>query len=93
MRVVVEFQGVSRVAAGVKETTLELPDNTTYKEIIRLLGQRYPGLVGTIIYADGERFDANILDQATKQVIPQDRLDESPRDGDRLTLMSILAGG
>jgi molybdopterin converting factor small subunit len=93
MRVVVEFQGVARVAAGTKEVELELAEGTTYRDIVRLLGERYPGLVGTIIHAEGTSFDASVLDQATKRVIPEDRMSECPRDGDRITLMSILAGG
>ncbi len=93
MRVSVEFQGVSRVAAGTKETVLELAEGSTYNDIVRLLGQLYPGLIGSVIYAEDDRFDASFLNHATKRVIPQDRMQECPRDGDRITLMSILAGG
>ena len=46
-----------------------------------------------VIYAEGDKFDASILDHATKRVVSQDRMGECPRDGDRVTLMSILAGG
>ena len=93
MQVHVEFQGVSRVAAGTKETVLELAEGTTYNDIVHQLGQQFPGLIGSVIYSEGDTFDASFLDQTSKRIIPQNRMNECPRDGDRITLMSILAGG
>jgi hypothetical protein len=93
MRVHVEFQGISRIAAGVKETTLEVPEGTTFRGVVRLVGQRYPSLIGNVIQADGDAFEATLLDQTRKRIIGQDRMGDAPDDGDRITFMSILAGG
>ena len=93
MLVHVEFQGVSRIAAGAKETTLEVPEGTTYRGIVRAVGRRFPALIGNVIQADGDAFEATLLDQTRKRIIGHDRMDETPGDGDRITFMSILAGG
>jgi molybdopterin converting factor small subunit len=93
MHVHVEFQGVSRIAAGVRETTLEVPEGTTYRGIVRAVGRRYPTLIGNVIQANGDAFEATLLDQTRKRIIGQDQMGEALRDGDRVTFMSILAGG
>lgn len=93
IHVVVEFQGVSRVVTGTKATVLELADNSTYQDIVRLLGQLYPKLIGSMIHADGNRFDASILDHSSQRMVAETDMNKCPRDGDRITLMSILAGG
>lgn len=94
MQVLVELMGVARVVSGVKQVTLELEEGTTFRQIVRLLGQRYPQLVGEVIQADGETFQAsNMLNLNGRRMIQPAQMDNVPSDGDRLILMSILAGG
>lgn len=94
MQVSVEFMGVARVLSGIKQVTLNLEEGTTFRQIVRLLGQKYPQLIGEVIQPDGETFQAsNMLNLNGRRMIQPAQMDDTPHDGDRLVLMSILAGG
>ena len=94
MRVFVEFMGVARVVSGVKQVALELEEGTTFRQIVRLMGQQYPKLLGEIIQADGETLQASsMLNLNGRRMIQPAQMDDVPNDGDRLVFMSILAGG
>jgi molybdopterin converting factor small subunit len=45
MEIVVEFTGLAKAIAGSQEVTLSIPDGTTYREVVRKLGESYPELV------------------------------------------------
>ena len=94
MRIQVELLGLSRFVVGAKEITLELKEGATFHDIVRLLGARYPALIGNVIQPDGEMLQApNILNCNAKRMIQPSQMNESPSDGDRVILMSISAGG
>ena len=94
MRIHVEFLGLSRFAAGVKEITLDLEDGTMFRDIVRLLGTRYPAMIGNVIQPDGETLQSpNIFNLNVKRMIKTNQMGDSPSDSDRIILMSISAGG
>ena len=94
MKIQIEFTGVSRVVTGEKKIVLDLDDSTTFRDIVQMLGMRYPQLIGEVIHADGETLLAsNMLNLNGKRMIQPAHMDDRPSDGDRLILMSILAGG
>ncbi|MDY7079302.1 MAG: MoaD/ThiS family protein [Chloroflexota bacterium] len=94
MRIQVEFLGLSRFAAGAKEITLDLEDDATFRDIARILGTKYPAMIGNVIQPDGETLQApNIFNLDAKRMIQANQMDDSPNDGDRIILMSISAGG
>ena len=94
MRVRVELLGLSRLAAGAKEITLDLEEDTTFRDIVRMLSTRYPKMIGNVIQPDGETLQSpNILNLNAKRMIQANQMDDSPSDGDRIILMSISAGG
>ena len=94
MHIHVEFLGLSRFAAGVREIALDLEEGTTFRDIVRLLGTRYPAMIGNVIQPDGETLQTpNIFNLNVKQMIQTSQMDDSPSDGDRIILMSISAGG
>jgi molybdopterin converting factor small subunit len=94
MRVHMEFLGLSRLAAGVKEITLDMEKGTTFRDIVRLLGTQYPAMIGDVIQPNGETLQTpNILNQNAKRMIQPDQMDDSPDEGDRIILMSVSAGG
>ncbi|MDY6877006.1 MAG: MoaD/ThiS family protein [Chloroflexota bacterium] len=94
MRIQVEFLGLSRFAAGAKEITLDLEDGTTFRDIVRMLGTRYPEMVGNVIQPNGETLQTpNIFNLNARRMIQTDQMDDGPSDGDRIILMSISAGG
>jgi molybdopterin converting factor small subunit len=94
MRIHIEFLGLARLAAGVREITLDLEEGTTFRDIVRTLGVRYPKMIGNVIQPDGETLQSpNIFNLNAKQMIKASQMDDSPSDGDRIILMSISAGG
>ena len=94
MRVHLELFGLSRIAAGTKELTLELEEGTTFRDIVRLLSAKYPVMVGNVINPDLETLHPpNIFNLNAKRMIKPNQMDECPSDGDRVVLMSISAGG
>jgi molybdopterin converting factor small subunit len=94
MHVQLEFFGLSRLATGAKELTLDLEEGTTFRDIVRLLGTQYPKMLENVISPDGETLHPpNIFNVNAKQMIKPDRMDQCPDDGDRIILMSVSAGG
>lgn len=94
LTVTVEFTGLSRAIAGKAETTLTLPEGTTYRDIIRRIGQQYPGLIGILIAEDGETFlSSNMFVIDGDFANPAMVMNECPKDGEHLHLMSIITGG
>ena len=79
---------------GTREVTLDLPENATYRYVVRTLAQMYPGLVGAIIAADGNSLlSAMIFNRNGEESIVAAMMDQRPCDGDRLILMFFIVGG
>jgi molybdopterin converting factor small subunit len=94
MHVYVEFLGLSRLVAGVREKTFDLPEGTTFRDIVRRLKSEYPAMVGNVIQPDGETLQApNIFNLNGRRMIQQGQMDDVLGDGDRVVLMSMSAGG
>ncbi|MBN1922552.1 MAG: MoaD/ThiS family protein [Anaerolineae bacterium] len=94
MNVLVEFAGISRVLIGIRDFSLFLEPDTSYRDLIRHLGIRFPALLGVVITSDGESLlPENKIALNGKRMIQDSEMDASPSEGDRLMLMSILAGG
>jgi molybdopterin converting factor small subunit len=94
MRIHLELLGLSRLAAGTKEVTLDLEEGASFREVVRELASRYPAMIGNVVKPDMETLQApNIFSQNAKRLIQASQMDESPNDGDRIILMSISAGG
>jgi molybdopterin converting factor small subunit len=94
MQIHVELFGLSRIAAGIKELSLELEEGTTFRDIVRLLSTRYPDMIGDVISPDGETLHPpNIFNLNAKRMIHPSQMGKSPSDGDRIILMSVSAGG
>jgi molybdopterin converting factor small subunit len=94
MRIQVEFLGVSRLETGVKEMALDVEKGATFRDIVRVLGTRYPALIGNVIQPDGETLQVpNILNHNAKRMVQASQMDSGPSDGDRIILMSMSAGG
>ena len=94
MRVHLELFGVSRLVAGVKEIALELEESATFRDVVRLLVTRYPGMIGDVVQPDGESLQPpNIFNLNARRMIQADQMGDVLSDGDRIILMSMSAGG
>ena len=94
MRVHLEFLGLSRLATGLKKTSLELKEGATFNDLVRVLAASYPDLIGNVIQSDGETLQPpNVFNLNTRQMIQETTMNTSPKDGDLIILMSLSAGG
>jgi hypothetical protein len=94
MEVTVEFAGLARVLTRKPRVFLELEDGTSFRGILQQLGTMYPELVGDVIDPSFSGLRAsNMLNRNGKHMVQPTQMDQSPDHGDRLILMSILAGG
>lgn len=94
MKVEVEFLGLSRLATGKRQVSLELEENATFRDIVRELGTAYPGLIGNVIRSDRQTLqEPNIFNLNARQMIQASQMGNSLSDGDRVILMSMSAGG
>ena len=94
MEVTVEFAGLARVLTRTPRVSLNLEDGTSFREILRRLGTMHPELVGEVIDAGSAALkSSNMLNLNGRHMVQPTQMDQSPAHGDRLILMSILAGG
>ena len=94
MRVYIELLGISRLVAGEKEVIFNLPESATCRDIVRLLKGKYPGMIGDVLRHDSDALQApNIFALDGKGIIHECHMDELLQNGDRITLMSVSAGG
>ncbi|MBP9040390.1 MAG: MoaD/ThiS family protein [Anaerolineaceae bacterium] len=94
IQIVVEFTGLAKAIAGKQEITLSIPEGTTYREVVRRLGEMYPGLIGILIAEDGETFlSSNMFVIDGDLANPVMIMDQKPKNGEHIHLMSVITGG
>ena len=94
LSVIVEFTGLSRAITNTSAVTLSVPEGTTYRDIIHRIGELYPGLIGVLIAEDGETFlSSNLFIINGDFANPAMMMNDSPKNGEHLHLMSIITGG
>ncbi len=94
MRIQVELLGLSRLVAGTKQVALDLEEGATYRDVVRVLGNMYPALIGNVIQPDEQSLQApNIFNLNARQMIQSGQMGNRLSDGDRVILMSMSAGG
>lgn len=94
MEITLEFSGIARILSGARQTTLPLDASTTYQDLVRMLAGRYPQLLGQVIDPEGiSLYPSNMFNRNGQHMVTPAQMHEQPQAGDRLILMSILAGG
>ncbi len=94
MQVIVELTNFARHAVGQKDVPLEFEDHNTYQDVVRMLGNKYPQLIGLLIAEDGETLmSGNLFAINGDLANPAMVMNETPHDGDRLILLSLVTGG
>ena len=85
------YCGLARRICQETEIVVQVPVGATLRDVSAALAARYPGLVGPLIASS--TFDLvpphflNINGQRASS------MDDRPRDGDRILLMAVTAGG
>jgi hypothetical protein len=94
MEIIIEFVGVSRMITKTTRINLELEEGTTYQDLVSILADKFPGLVGQLITPQDHNFyPSNMFSLNGKRMIKTEEMGTKVNNGDRLILMSILAGG
>ena len=92
MKLAVEFLGLSRRLAQAKESLVEVDDQATLRSVIRHLASQFPALVGPVIVPASFDLAPSYMMNIGGRRVDTD-LDQRPRDGQRLILMFVEAGG
>ncbi len=94
MEIIVEFVGVSRMITKKTRLNLDLGEGTTYQDIVKLLAKKFPPLIGQLITPkEFTLYPSNMFSLNGKSMIKPEDMGKNAKDGERLILMSILAGG
>ena len=94
MNVVVEFIGVSRILTRSSQCELNVPETTNYNQIVRMISEKQPTLLGQLIDPVTYHFyGSNIFHLNGERMLKIDEMDQTAHNGDRLVLLSIFSGG
>jgi hypothetical protein len=85
INVKVEFSGLSRILAKANDMQLSLSPQQTYADVVRMVAEKYPSLVGNVIDKSGtDLFPSNVFSRDGKTVVLPEQMHDSPRDGEVL---------
>jgi hypothetical protein len=94
MQVEIEFTGISRILTGQFGCILSLHPGDTLHEVITTLAGQFPAMLGEIIEKDGQSLiPTNVISLNGEKILHENDLQFQPHDGDKLILLSLLAGG
>jgi hypothetical protein len=93
-QITIEFTNLARVIAGEKEIQQSFPPGATYADVIAWLAETYPDMVGILIQENRREFTNSTMFIINNEMsLPAFILGETPKDGERLTIISIPTGG
>ncbi len=93
-KITIKLTGAPAALAHTKIVTLSLRDDAAYSEVIRLLGEQFPALLGLNIDQDGvTMLSSNMFLVNGEDFVMHGMWALQPRDGDSLTLISPVTGG
>lgn len=90
----VEFSGLTESIVGQKSTLLQLPQGSTYRDLVRKLANDHPELVGILIAPDEENFLSSnmfVINGNLENAVML--LDQPLENGSTIHLMSVITGG
>jgi hypothetical protein len=94
MKINLEFTGAALAVTAVRHLELNLQDGATYQDIVTLLADRYPDLIGFILDPDRKNLLSSVLLFVNhKDWIMPGMMERSPQDGDQLILLAVITGG
>ena len=94
MNIIIEFTGIGKLITGNKQIEIDVNERSTYKSIVKLLGERYPDLIGVLIdHSMDKLLSASVFSRNGVEIILPEMMDRSPNDGDRLIMTMVIVGG
>lgn len=94
MRITIEFTGIAKSITDTSEIEIDVPKSSTYRDLVKLLADKFPGMVGLLIDQDRETFlSSNMFVINGDLAYPAMIMENSPADGEHIALMSVITGG
>jgi hypothetical protein len=94
IKIQIELTGIAKSIAEKGIIDLKIPANSTYHDIVERLASEYPDLVNILIDPDKKKFlSSNLFIINDEMTSPVFEMEKHPKDGDRLTLISVMTGG
>ncbi len=94
MKVFVELNGMPREITGGEVIEVQVAAGATYEGVVAGLAALKPQLVGILIDQDGRTFlSSNMFIRDGDIAQPAMLMNETPKDGEHLTIISPITGG
>jgi molybdopterin converting factor small subunit len=94
MKVLIELNGMPREIAGGETIEVTVPAGATYAGVVAGLAALKPELVGILIDQDGRTFlSSNMFIRDGDMAQPAMLMEEQPKDGEHLSIISPITGG
>ncbi|PKN97462.1 MAG: hypothetical protein CVU42_16030 [Chloroflexi bacterium HGW-Chloroflexi-4] len=94
MKITIEFTGITKSICQASEINYDVPFDFTYRDLIKMLADKYPSMIGLIIDPDRQNFlSSNMFVINGNLEFPAMMLDKSPSDEEHISLMSVITGG
>ncbi len=92
MEFAVEFFGLPRRLSGVKETTVQVSRGASLRDVAAALAVQFPAFVGPLIEPKTHSLKEPYFFNIDARRVPKS-LDYQPKEGERLLLLFLEAGG
>lgn len=92
MEITVEFFGLPRRLSGVKETTVEVKEGATLRDVVKALATKFPAFLGDLINPQTYELEPPYFFNINARHVPRN-LEYQPKEGERLLLLFVEAGG
>jgi len=94
VKITIEFTGITKSITQAGAIEFNVPQHFTYRDLVKMLAVKYPSMLGLIIDTNGETFmSSNMFVINGNLEFPAMILDQSPADGEFISLMSVITGG
>lgn len=94
MKIMVEFTGIAKSITNVHQLPLDLAENSSVDQVVGILGKKYTDLINVIIAPDGTSLlNSNVFFLNGNEMLMPETKETRFKEGDRLTLLSIIVGG
>ncbi len=94
MKITIEFTGITKSITQAGTVDFEVPQGFKYRDLVKMLADKYPAMVGLIIAPDRESFlSSNMFVIDGDLANPAMIMEKTPREGERMALMSVITGG
>lgn len=94
MKITIEFTGIAKSITNAGEIEFQVPEGSTYRDLVKMLAGKYPAMIGLLIDSDGETFlSSNLFIINGDLAFPAMIMENSPSEGEHISLMSVITGG